>query len=345
MEKEGYINYKDVELLSELEEKIEVLIENGTKEETEAELGKVLGTSDDGTSVKVGTEAAKLETSIGEARKLEEKTNEGDDRLVVWSGNEKEILISEAVLKAWNRKPEEVLGQEVGMEYLVTSSILPSLNGRKLSDKIRYKIVGIFMEKIKPMVYVPLGEVESMGVRNYSSLKVRTKAEAGLGVTRATIQTMGLVTRSVADTLSQIVKLFGIIRFLLGSFGAIGLVVALLGMFNTLTVSLLERTREIGVMKTLGTTNNDISRIFLAESVIMSLVGGLGGILMGKLLGELINWGLFKSVAISGQSLFVLPWWFAGFILGIALMVGMVTGWYPAKRASKISALNALRYE
>ena len=171
-------------------------------------------------------------------------------------------MISQALVRAWN-KGRRFIGQSVDLQYLITSTILPKVSGKALSDKVSYKIVGIVADSVRPIVYVPLGDVKSMGVKNYSDLRVLTSSEEALPEVRSLIQTMGLVTKSVADTLSQISRLFTIVRFLLGSFGAIALVVALFGMFNTMTVSLLERTREIGVMKSLGTTNWMLTGYFL----------------------------------------------------------------------------------
>ena len=238
-----------------------------------------------------------------------------------------------------------MIGQKVNLEYVVTSTLMPGLSSRVLSEKTSYTIVGVFEDTGKPMAFVPVGDMESLGVKYYSAVKVLASSELALAPLRTLIQSMGLVTRSVADTLSQIVRLFGIIRFLLGSFGAIALVVALFGMFNTLTVSLLERTREIGVMKSLGTTNSDVTRIFLTESVLISAIGGFGGVVLGMILGKIMDGAFFAASRGGGESLFLMPASFAFFIFFLAVLVGIVTGWYPAKRASKISALNALRYE
>jgi len=176
-------------------------------------------------------------------------------------------------------------------------------------------------------------------------LKVLVDKESRLPEVRTLIQSMGLVTRSLSDTLSQINRLFRVVRFLLGSFGAIALIVALFGMFNTMTVSLLERMREIGIMKSLGTTSLDVQRLFLAEAGLMSLVGGICGVILGGLIGEVINLFVFNFANKSVDQLFLLPLSFAVFIIFLTLFVGLATGFYPSRRAKNISALNAIRYE
>lgn len=347
-----YLPFNDVRVLTDTEIKIENMLGNvlgdatpsaeASSSATATDSASLAASLDEG-SLAVGTQSASLETLL-----TEDQTS-GDQQttysLKVWDNNEKQVLISDSLLRAWNKTIDEVVGQDLETQYLVTSTLLSSVPGRLLSETTRYKIVGVFSEEAKPLIYVPLGDIESMGIENYSSARVLAASDESLGEVRTLIQSLGLVTRSVVDTLLQINRLFRIIRFLLGAFGAIGLLVALFGMFNTLTVSLLERTREIGVMKSLGTTNTDVSRLFLTEAVLISFFGGLVGILGGSLLAQIIERLVFHSSVKAGQNLFILPWDFALLILLLATLVGVVTGYYPAKRASKISALNALRYE
>jgi putative ABC transport system permease protein len=119
-------------------------------------------------------------------------------------------------------------------------------------------------------------------------------------------------------------------------------------MFNTMTIALLERTRDIGIMKAIGVYNLDIGKIFLTESVIIAGLGGVigtvGGAGVGYGLNFLVNL-LAKSVGSESQSMFYVPIWFAGGIVGFSIIVGLLTGLYPSKRAVKLNPLDALRYE
>ena len=342
---EGYLTGSDVTVLTAEEKRVEELLNDREMVLGEATDSASASSSADASIRKVGSASAQLATELAKTEIQQQETAVKDVVVQVRGDNEKELMVSSALVRAWNKKPEEVIGSDVAVEYIVTSNIMPSISGRIFSDKTKYRIVGVFTNDSQPVAYVPIGDIESMGVKTYSSVKVLAVDEASLATVRGTIQSMGLVTRSVADTLSQIVKLFTIIRFLLGSFGAIALLVALFGMFNTLTVSLLERTREIGVMKSLGTTNFDVKRIFMMESVLISGGGGVLGVLFGVVLGKFLEPILFHSAITGGQKLFVMPWTFGVSIVVLALLVGIVTGWYPARRAAKISALNALRYE
>ncbi len=324
-EKEVYLDMKNVNVLSAVDKDIEKMLESGQ--------GMVLGTA---------TQSAQLVTLLEDKKKTDTVSN--NVTIKVWQGNKKEIIVSQALVKAWNSDDKKILGSEVEVSYLVTSSVLPQISGRVLSEPEKYNVVGVYNDIKKPVILVPRADLESLGIKEYSLVRVMAKTEEQLPEVRSLIQSMGLTTRSVVDTLAQIAKLFAIIRFLLGSFGAIALVVALLGMFNTLTVSLLERTREIGVMKSMGTSNVDVTRLLLTEAVLILGVGGIGGLGLGWVIGGILNRLVFNSTQI-GQNLFVMNGWFSVGILAASLILGVITGWYPAKRASQISALNALKYE
>lgn len=199
-----------------------------------------------------------------------------------------------------------------------------------------------------PVVYVPFLDVRSLGVVNFSQLKVVTKETQDLPLVRRRIEAQGYVTHSVADTVAQINTLFATLKTVLALLGTVALSVAALGMFNTLTVSLLERTREVGLMKAMGMKSEEVKELFLTESMIMGLFGGLLGILLGFLLGKLLGiilslFAIGKGVGLIDVSYLPLP--FLLLVIGLSLLVGVGTGLYPARRATKISALNALRYE
>ena len=332
----GYVNFRDVWVLTEEEKEVETILEKKVLAESTA------AASLEGATLQ-GTEAAKLAEVVATGSASTETILEVPVLKVAQGA--KEALVSQAMLKAWGKKEEEVVGKNLDIEFIITNSLLPDISSRVLSEKTEYKIVGVFGEKLKPVVYVPLGDIQSLGVKRFSSLKVLVDKESRLPEVRTLIQSMGLVTRSLSDTPSQINRLFRVIRFLLGSFGAIALIVALFGMFNTMTVSLLERMREIGIMKSLGTTNLDVQRLFLAEAGLMSLVGGICGVIFGGLIGEVINIFVFNFANKNVNQLFLLPLPFAVFIILLTLFIGLATGFYPSRRAKSISALNAIRYE
>ncbi len=115
-----------------------------------------------------------------------------------------------------------------------------------------------------------------------------------------------------------------------------------------MTVTLLERTKEIGIMRTLGASPSDVKLLFISESVIVGFLGGLSGVLMGITLGFLVNFMLNLAASqFGGQAvkLFAFPLWFLTFISLFSACVGYLTGVFPARRAAQLNPLDAIRYE
>jgi putative ABC transport system permease protein len=119
-------------------------------------------------------------------------------------------------------------------------------------------------------------------------------------------------------------------------------------MFNTMTVTLLERTKEIGIMRMIGASPTDIKLLFVSESVLVGFLGGVSGIVIGVGIGVIINFVLNAlATQFGGQavSLFAFPLWFLLFIATFSAAVGYLTGIFPARRAALLNPLDAIRYE
>ena len=119
-------------------------------------------------------------------------------------------------------------------------------------------------------------------------------------------------------------------------------------MFNTLTIALLERTQEIGIMKSLEASNSDVKKTFLVEAILIGFLGGASGILLGIGASEVFNFGVNKLTGSLGGNevdLFYIPAEFMLMILIFSTTVGLLTGFYPARRAAKLNPLDALRYK
>ncbi len=159
---------------------------------------------------------------------------------------------------------------------------------------------------------------------------------------------MGFFVSALRDTIDQVKQIFGIIQVVLGLFGLVALVVSAIGMFNTMTVMLLERTNEIGIMRSVGVARKDVRKLFLFESMLMGFLGGLGGVILGYLSGELANIGVnLMAKNFGGQTLnlFVRPTWFILVIIVFSAVIGLLTGLFPARKAARINPLEALRYK
>jgi putative ABC transport system permease protein len=180
------------------------------------------------------------------------------------------------------------------------------------------------------------------------ALKVKVDNHANLEAVRNAILAKGYIVSALSDVIDQASKVFSIVQLVLGFFGLVALIVSAIGMFNTMTIALMERTNEIGIMRSIGITRRDIQTMFLVESMVMGLLGGLGGLLLGAVVGESLN--VFMNVLahrFNGPSvnLFLAPLWFVAFIIIFSAVIGLLTGVYPSVRASKLNPLDALRYK
>jgi putative ABC transport system permease protein len=141
----------------------------------------------------------------------------------------------------------------------------------------------------------------------------------------------------------QINSVFGILSFVLAGIAGISLVVAGFGILNTMLMSVIERTREIGIMKAVGANNKTILAMFLTESAIVGIIGGVMGVLFGYTLsaglaGFATNFVGIKLIIIPDPVLIT-------GVLGFAAIVGIISGTYPAYRAARLDPVEALRYE
>ena len=143
--------------------------------------------------------------------------------------------------------------------------------------------------------------------------------------------------------LESVSSIFSVISFVLGGIASIALVVAGVGIANTMFTSVMERTKEIGVMKAIGATNFDIIQIFLVESAMLGLLGGIIGILLGVFISYGITLAAGDSLGVTFKATVTNE--MILFSLGFSLAVGILSGIFPARRAAKLQPVEALRYE
>lgn len=266
------------------------------------------------------------------------------------SGTAKKVaVVNKAMLNILGVPEDEAIGKTFQTSYIVVGDLLENSSTEKIESlPEEYTIVGVVPEDKAPFFYVPFIDLRGLGVRNYSQVKVIADDSTVLAIIRKKIEAYGFATASVADTVKQIDRLFASARIVLLIVGMVALAIAALGMFNTLTVSLLERTREVGLMKAMGMKSHEVRELFLTESLVMGFFGGILGIVLGFSSGKLVGLilSLFSITKGAGYiDVAFLPLSFVVFIFILSLFVGVFTGVYPAIRATKISALNALRYE
>ncbi|RMD59411.1 FtsX-like permease family protein [Candidatus Parcubacteria bacterium] len=264
------------------------------------------------------------------------------------------IIISTAALQLFDLSEEDIYQKEIYFSFFMpsTEKVLsggPVVRQRQTKDWNRpFKVVGVVEDETESFVYLPFVISQQLDVHTYDKLKVKVNKDKNLDLVRSQIIDKGYAVSALSDIIEQAQQIFKVAQIVLALFGIIALIVSAIGMFNTMTIALLERTQEIGIMKALGATGFDVLSLFLAESVIIGFLGGVGGIVLGILGGEFFNYLLnVLAGALGGEKLdlFYTPPWFVVLIVVFSTLVGLLTGLYPAKRAAKLNCLDALRYK
>lgn len=258
-------------------------------------------------------------------------------------------IASTAALTAFNISSSKFEDANLTLDIVTSEIISPALDEGSLVTIPGIKVSGVIDDNQSPFIILPFDLLrKEAGIVNYNGAKIKVNDKKNLQGVREKVEGLGMSTRFIGDTIQQITGFFNIFRYVVGGLGFIAMVVAILGMFNTLTVSLLERTREIGVLKSNGATRKDIKRLFLFEAISISVIGGVLGLLSGIIVGEVINL-VFNIYAKRNGALpidfFYAPFYFVIFTIMFMFVVGFVTGFYPARRATRIKILDTLKYE
>ena len=304
------------------------------------------------------------------------------------SGTADEAILQAEFAKELNEQPAALLGKSITLRYAERASLpggnLQSSSPMDLLDAAmgggvsivprekQLKIVGITESDPSAgvggfggaRVFLPLKKAESLNVAqpsdlqsflnggtgkpSYLALTVRVKSPKDVAQVQASIRKLGFGTFSLLDATKSLRLVFAVFDLFLGLFGSLALTVASLGIINTLVMAILERRREIGILKALGATDKDVRRLFFAEAGAMGLVGGFLGVALGWLIGMALTWGTtiyLRRRDLPGVKISYVPWWLALGAIAFAVIVSLVAGLYPASRAAKLNPVEALRYE
>jgi putative ABC transport system permease protein len=182
----------------------------------------------------------------------------------------------------------------------------------------------------------------------YSSIYVRVEKMEDVSPVRKEIENMGLGVFSIADEMKEMKQVFLIMDSLLGAIGTVALIIAALGIINTMIMSIMERTREIGIMKAVGGSENQIKMIFFVEAAFIGLIGALFGLALGWFVSRIAN--IIINTKLSPMDapevdLFYFPLWLITGAIAFSILVSLAAGLYPAIRAARIDPVRALRHD
>lgn len=183
---------------------------------------------------------------------------------------------------------------------------------------------------------------------SYSTITVRVKSPKRVENVEQAIKKLGFNTFSILDATRSLRQFFAVLDLFLGIFGSLALAVASIGIVNTLVMAILERRREIGIMKAIGAGDGDIKKLFFVEAGAMGILGGVVGVALGWTIGRIINLGTniyLKRQSLPPESFWSVPWWLVAAAIVFAFIVSLVSGLYPAARAARLDPVQALRYE
>jgi putative ABC transport system permease protein len=190
---------------------------------------------------------------------------------------------------------------------------------------------------------------ESGAGAGYEKAVVRVERPSDLLSVEKRIQQMGFNTHTLANELEEMRAYFVFLDVLLASVGTVALVVAGLGIVNTLVMSVLERYQEIGICKAIGASNGDLLVLFLTEASLIGLIGGIGGLGLGRLVSWLLEIGVNAYARGQGvtihMTLFAFPSWLTAAVVLFSVVVAVLAGVYPALRAARVDPIRALRAE
>jgi putative ABC transport system permease protein len=274
-------------------------------------------------------------------------------------------------------QPGSLLGQEVVLRYAERQPLGGNGDGEEWGFTVqrrekKLRIVGIVKNQpfggwrnfARGELFIPIAVAERLNTlqfssvreavradspgETYSSLIVRVTHPVHVAEVQQAIRQKGFTTYSILDAAQSLRRFFVIVDLFLGIFGSLALAVASLGIVNTLVMAILERRREIGIMKALGASDRDVRRLFFAEAGVMGLLGGLAGVLMAAALDAAINLGTgyyLQRQELPPESVASLPFWLGSSAIVFSILVSLVAGIYPAARAARLDPVEALRYE
>ncbi len=189
---------------------------------------------------------------------------------------------------------------------------------------------------------------DMLAQNGYGSLIAKVDNSKNAASAATAIKKFGVGAADAETSIKQQLTIFNILGLVLGGIGGIALAVAAIGVVNTMVMAILERTREIGVMRAVGAKRSTVRALFTFEASMLGFIGGIIGVAIGFGLTRIANVFVNRQLAsqsVKAHDIIGLPLWLILAVIGIATLIGMLAGLYPAARAARLDPVEALRYE
>ena len=267
-------------------------------------------------------------------------------------------LLGKQLMMRYNERSVSSNGQDSASYSVVSREVALTIVGVTDQDpdsmrgamRARVFMPQKLMETLQPMQAYDFRDATRAGSNApaYGTLIARVKGAATVSSVEDAIKKLGFNTFSILDASKGMQRFFRILDLFLFIFGSLALTVACIGIINTLVMAVLERRREIGIMKAIGASDQDVRGLFFAEAGAMGILGGVLGVILGWVIGQVISFGTNIYLARQGfppEHVWAVTWWLVVFALLVAFIISLLSGLYPASRASKLDPVQALRYE
>lgn len=298
------------------------------------------------------------------------------------SDEESSLIVSDSVLHSMKIKDAEtIIGEQVEVSTLAfdmslfgPAAIASVMQGDELPfsrESYTFTVVGVAERMgfggsmpLRSDVFVPPGASEKMNKvsvtsiwdlfqspgqpKGYSMVSVKLSSTIYVESVKAKVEEWGFKTFALVDELQEIKKAFVFMDMFLFAVAMIAITVSALGIINTMVMSILERYKEIGIMKAVGASDRDVKRIFFFESGVIGFLGGMFGLALGWMVGMLINQVANFFLARRGVpyvDYFSFPWWLCLGAVAFSVLVSLAAGIYPTLRAARVDPVVALRHD